>query len=100
MKVFISQPMNGKTDEEIMKERDRVTEKLKRMFPDETIEILDTFIHENVPENAGRIWHLGESIKMMEQADLVYFAGDWRNAKGCQVECAVAAAYDLKIMSE
>lgn len=35
MKIFISQPMRGKTDEEIKTERERVINRLMKMFPDE-----------------------------------------------------------------
>ena len=27
------------------------------------------------------IWYLGKSIQFLSQADIVYFGGDWRNAK-------------------
>ena len=39
MKVFISQPMVDKTDEFIKEERNRMTERVKELYPDEEIEL-------------------------------------------------------------
>ena len=36
-KVFISQPMRGRSDEEILKERENVIEKAKQKFNDEVV---------------------------------------------------------------
>lgn len=38
MKLFISQPMAGKTDKEILDERERVLCNVKELFPDKEIE--------------------------------------------------------------
>lgn len=32
MRVFISQPMNGKTDEEILRERDEAINEIKKIY--------------------------------------------------------------------
>lgn len=32
MRVFISQPMNGKTDEEILRERDEAIKEIKKIY--------------------------------------------------------------------
>ena len=43
-KLFISQPMKGKTDEEILKEREKAIASAKRNFvEDEEIEVIDSF---------------------------------------------------------
>ena len=39
MKLFISQPMAGKTDKEILDERERVLCNVKELFPDKEIEV-------------------------------------------------------------
>lgn len=43
MKLFISQPMAGKTDKEILDERERVLCNVKELFPDKEIEVIDSF---------------------------------------------------------
>lgn len=64
--VFISQPMNGKSEKEIMKERQRVAGILLTMIG--PFNLLDThFIH---PIGTGTpLEYLGESIKYLSQAD-------------------------------
>ena len=41
-KLFISQPMNGRTDEEILKERKEVIKKAESMIG-EPVEVIDSF---------------------------------------------------------
>lgn len=43
MKLFISQGMRGKTDEAILVERNKAIEIVREMFPDDEIEVLDSF---------------------------------------------------------
>lgn len=89
MKIFISQPMNGYSREEILEERERI----KQMFSGN--EFIDSFI-EDVPEMEGntRIWCLGESIKKMADADLVVVPSVYGVA-GCDVELNVAIGYGI-----
>ena len=44
MKVFISLPMDGRTDEEIKEEMKRGVEYLKNFYKNEEVELIDTFI--------------------------------------------------------
>lgn len=55
MKVFIPQPMRGKTDEEILAIREKIIAGIKNHFPDETIEIADSFFEE-APTDAKLLW--------------------------------------------
>lgn len=70
MKLFISQPMAGKTDKEILDERERVIRNVKELFPDQEIEVIDSFFD---GEPKTPLWYLGESIKLLGQADIAYF---------------------------
>lgn len=95
-KLFISQPMRGLTDEEILKAREEIRIKAEQVIG-EPVELIDSFIadypgeiNKHVP-----IWYLGKSIQFLSQADVVYFGGDWRNARGCLVEHKVAVEYCL-----
>lgn len=93
MKVFISQPMYGFTDEEVMETRAKAVEFVRRVHGE--VEVIESYIHENVPETAGRLWHLGESIKLMSDADLVVFCPGYETARGCLVEKTVCDEYDI-----
>lgn len=43
MKLFISQGMRGKTDEDILAERNKAIEIVREMFPGNEVEVLDSF---------------------------------------------------------
>jgi hypothetical protein len=80
-----------------MKERDKCLKHLQEKYGD--IELIDNYHHNDAPENAGRLWHLGRSIQMMEEADAIFFVMGWSTARGCCVEYEVAVQYGLKILS-
>ena len=93
MKVFISQPMSGKTDAEIKEEREHIISHLKSMYG-EDIEVIDSFF-EGVPHDAKPLWFLGESIKKLSEADIAYFAKDWNKYRGCTIENLCAKSYGI-----
>ena len=62
-KLFISQPMKDKTNEEILKERQEVLS----LFHD--VQEIDSFFSD-APHDAKPLWFLGESIKLLSKADL------------------------------
>lgn len=94
MKVFISQKMGGKLSKEIEEARDRATKEIKAMYGEDT-EIIDTFFKDS---NRTPLELLGESIKLMSDADLVVFIYDWQEGRGCLVEYKVAELYGKKII--
>ena len=93
MKVFISQPMNGKTDEQIREERRIVEIRLHRKL-NEKFEILDTVF--DLDEGTHPLVYLGKSIEKMAEADIVCFMEGWDKSRGCLVEYATAVNYGLK----
>lgn len=98
MKVFLSHKMNGLTKEQVKIIRVEATLYLKTRYG-QNIEIIDNYNHKDVPENAGRLWHLGTSIKQMEEADAVYFCkGHCEDANGCKVERMICELYGLKVL--
>lgn len=94
-KVFISQPMNGKSDEDIDAEREKAISRIKSELGD-NIEILDSFIDEECPTdfNAG-LWYLGKSLMILAEADVAYFINGWENARGCMFEHECAIKYGI-----
>lgn len=97
MKVFISQPMNGRTNEEINSERQSIMITVQAIYPGEKIEIIDSFF-ENAPHDVKPLWYLAKSIELMTEADLVVFAPHWNNFRGCRIEYECAHAYGLKTL--
>ena len=99
MKLFISQPMRDKTDEQIKEERKRIIEKVKTLSLGESVEVIDSFF-EGAPHDATPLWFLGESIKLLGQADFVYFAKGWENYRGCRLENQCAKEYGISWVAE
>ena len=100
-KIFISQPMNGKTNEEIENKRNYIIDRLATQFAreNECIEIIDSFF-KNAPHDTKPLWYLGESIKLMSEADIVFFCDGWQTARGCQIEHDCALEYGIDTMYE
>lgn len=97
MKVFISQPMKGKTTKEIIEERNRIKKKLEEELKCQ-IEIIDSFFDSHFARSP--LYNLGESIKKMDDADLIYFIKGWQEARGCRIEHHCAIQYDLNWREE
>ena len=95
MRLFISQPFTGKTEEEIFNQREEVVAAVKEIYKGATIEVIDQYHQECDVDR--RLHHLAESIKLMDSADLIYFTSDWKSAPGCRIEYAIATEYGFNI---
>ena len=98
MKVFISQPMKGKTNEEIKAERNRLIGKVRALYGDD-IEIIDSFF-ENAPADARPLWFLVKSLELLATADVAAFARGWRDARGCRIENICAIEYGIEVVED
>lgn len=94
MKVFISQPMRGRSDEEILAERNQIIEDVRRDYP--FLEVLDSFFGDSDMSRA--LEYLGESIKLLAQADLAVFAPGWQEARGCRIEYECCKQYGIEVV--
>lgn len=95
IKVFISCTMNGRSNEEILKTRKDINEKLKNVLKQD-FEVIDSFFTDfnpNVTQIDPAMYYLGLSISKMAAADIVVFAEGWDKARGCKLEYNVARAY-------
>ena len=90
MKVMISQPMRGRTEEEIKKERELVVKQLES----EGHEVVDTIFNLEVPKGYDKaIYYLSKSIEVISQVDAVVFMPGWNLTRGCAIEKSVAELY-------
>ncbi|MDR1020840.1 MAG: hypothetical protein LBL73_08780 [Synergistaceae bacterium] len=94
-KVFVSQPMRGKTDEEILAERKRLETMVKDAFGDDA-EILDSFFKDF---DGNALQFLGKSIGVLAEADGAVFGAGWENARGCRIEHACCEEYGIKVLA-
>lgn len=94
-KLFISQPMKDKTNEEIKAERERIIKEVTDKFGE--VEVIDSFF-ENAPHDARPLWFLGKSLELLSTADVAYFAKDWEKYRGCKIERTCAVEYGIDVM--
>lgn len=97
-RLFISQPMRDKTNEEIETERNRVIE-AAREFVGEEIEVIDSFF-KDAPHDAKPLWFLGKSLELLSKADVAFFVKGWEKYRGCRIEQLAAAQYGIQMIVE
>nr|DAZ10684.1 MAG TPA: deoxyribosyltransferase [Caudoviricetes sp.] len=97
-KLFISQPMKGKTDEEILTERRKAVRSAERQLG-EPIEVIDSFF-QSAPADAKPLWFLGKSLELLSGADIAYFAKGWQEARGCRIENTCAIEYGITVIED
>lgn len=98
-KVFISQPMRGRANEEIKAEREYITEQVRKYYPQESVKVIDSFF-EDAPHDAKPLWFLGKSLELLSTADVAVFANGWRSARGCVIEHECAVQYGIQKVVE
>lgn len=105
MKAMLSQPMRGKTDEEIVATRERAIKKLESLGY-EVVNTLftDEWYSKEKMEERGvvqiPIAFLAKSLENMSKCHAAYFCKGWRQARGCIIEHQVALEYGLKVIYE
>lgn len=101
-KAMISQPMNGKTDEEIEYKRSTTIHALNN----KGYAVVNTFFDFNHDKlkatgygNIG-LYYLAKSLEAMSACDAVYFCKGWEDARGCRIEHDAAKEYGLELIYE
>ena len=99
MKVMISQPINGIPDSEVR----RIQNELKERFAKYHIEVVDSFLTEEVDTNLRNkgVFYLGRTIqKFLSDVDAVYFVNGWQRARGCKIERQICEEYGIMILDD
>ena len=97
-KLFISQPMKDKTDDEILAEREKKKKKVEEKIG-EPVEVIDSFF-QSAPADARPLWFLGKSLELLSIADMAYFVDGWTDARGCRIEHLCALEYGIDIIHD
>ena len=104
-KAMLSQPMGGKTNEEIIAARERAI----RVLREKGYEIVNTLFSDEwyskeKMEERGVVQiplcFLAKSLENMSLCNAAYFCKGWENARGCRIEHEAAKAYGLDIIYE
>ena len=90
-KVFISQPMKGKKREEIENERKNVVDVVNYLGG----EVIQSVLPEEILSKNKPLWCLGESLKMLAEADVAIFLPGWKDARGCVAERYACQNYEI-----
>ena len=91
--IFISQPMGGLSDEQVLQERTAAISKAKALLG-EDVDPLETFFDDFGPA-AKPLDYLARSIEFLAKA---VFAPGWQNARGCRIEHQCATDYGIPVM--
>lgn len=104
-KAMLSQPMAGKTEQEIKETREKAIKALESMG----YEIVNTLFTDawHSKENMEKrgvvqipLCFLAKSLENMSLCHAAYFCKGWEKARGCKIEHDAAVAYGLKIIYE
>lgn len=95
--IFISLPMSGREELEIKSRMNDIFNKfINSMKLDAEWNLIDNYtkiLPVGFHPDSMSIYCLGDSIKMMSWADMVIFAKDYSEARGCCVEFDICRAY-------
>lgn len=105
MKAMLSQPMAGKTEQEIVSTRERAI----RVLEAQGYEIVNTLFTDEWYSNEEMekrgvvqipLCFIAKSLENMSLCHAAYFCKGWENARGCRIEHEAAKAYGVTIIYE
>lgn len=105
MKAMLSQPMAGKSEEEIRATREKAIKALeKRNYEIVNTLFTDEWYSSDKMKERGIVQiplcFLAKSLENMSLCHAVYFCKGWEQARGCRIEHDAAVAYGLTIFYE
>ena len=104
-KAMLSQPMAGRTEQEIVAVRNRAIAELERRG----YEVVNTpftdewYSAEKMTERGVvqiPLCFLAKSLENMSLCHAAFFCLGWQNARGCRIEHDAAVAYGLEVIEE
>lgn len=104
-KAMLSQPMAGKSEEEIVATREAAIKVLEA----NGYEVVNTLFTDEWYSNQSMeergvvqipLCFLAKSLDNMSLCHAAYFCKGWENARGCKIEHEATVAYGLEIIEE
>ena len=107
--IFISQPMTGKSEEEILATRQKEIDEIHQLASEKDIQvrIIDSYIDDATRKHFEEhvindinwdIYWLSQSLQKLALADTIWLCEGWECSKGCNIEFACAIQYGLDIV--
>lgn len=105
MKAMLSQPMAGKSEQEIKETREKAITALEEMGYSvvNTLFTDEWYSNEKMRERGVEqipLCFLAKSLENMSLCHAAYFCKGWENARGCKIEHEAAKAYGLEVIYE
>lgn len=96
-KIIISQPMAGKSEKEIIKDRELIVKKLE----EKGYKVINNIFSKKIKGKYVNesLYYLAKSIEKMGKAHAIYFMNGWESSRGCKIEHKVAKEYGLEILT-
>ena len=105
IKIFVSLPMKGLSNEEIIEAFHKSDTQLTKLFDGYDIKVLHQTLGSAIPEDEIRqythpeLYFFGNGIKsLMAKSDIVAFYPGWKVARGCNAEYELAKAYNVPVL--
>ena len=106
--IFISQPMTGKNEEEILATRQKAIDKIHQLASETDIQvrIIDSYIDDATRKHFEEhvindinwdIYWLSQSLQKLALADTIWLCDGWEHSKGCTIELKCAIQYGLDV---
>lgn len=93
--VFISQPMNGLSKEEIRKQFEEASADVRELLGPEAI-CVNAYTDLEPTGNVNRgVAFMEHSLHVMAPCDYIYYADGWEDSPGCRIEHLVASTYGI-----
>ena len=104
-KAMLSQPMAGRSEQEIIETRERAIAALEaKGFETVNTLVTDEWYSEQAMKERGVVQiplcFLAKSLENMSLCHAAYFCKGWEQARGCRIEHEAAKAYGLEIIYE
>jgi hypothetical protein len=104
-KAMLSQPMAGKTQEEIVATRERAIKSLEEKgFQIVNTLFTDEWYSKEAMADRGVVQiplcFLAKSLENMSLCHAAYFCKGWEKARGCKIEHDAAVAYGIEVIYE
>lgn len=105
LKAMLSQPMDGKTQEEIVETRERAIRAIQDMgYKVVNTLFTDEWYSKKAMKSRGVVQiplcFLAKSLENMSLCHVAYFCKGWEQARGCRIEHEAAKDYGLEIIYE
>ena len=100
-KIFISLPMSGLSDDVVF---DNLVSAKEEYLDRNRLHLDDVTFVDNltaprpfsiIPMSNCGVWYLGHAIIKLSQCDEAFFFGNWKEARGCQIEHEVCEKYGI-----